>query len=81
MFKRWIVEYDHKDGRKGTVEIETEVTKSPCFEYGNGKAGILRIQKYKESKLYDLRYCKEKDLHRAMVKDFFGDGLVKATEK
>ena len=23
--KKWLVTYDHKDGRAGTVEVETEV--------------------------------------------------------
>lgn len=80
MLKKWLVEYDHKDGRSGKAEIETEVNKSECSQYGNGKSGILRVINYNQVKRYDLRYCKEKDLHMAMLEDFFGDGFVKATE-
>ena len=74
----WFVEYDHKDGRKGTVEATTIVGKSGGFQYGNGKSGMLDVDGY--TQCYDLRYWKDKDLHMAMLKDFFGAGLVKATE-
>lgn len=76
--KRWSVEYSHDDGREGTVEIITEVGKADGFQYGNGKYGMLKEGNYE--RVYDLRYCKEKDLHAAMLKDYFGDGLDKATE-
>lgn len=76
--KKWEVEYSHDDGRSGTVEITTKVGESGAFQYGNGKCGALIDGKHREG--YDLRYCREKDLHRAMLEDYFGKGLVKATE-
>lgn len=78
MSKKWNVEYDHKDGRKGTIEVRTEVEESNGFQYGNGKSGALFIGGSVHG--YDLRYNKEKDLHMAMIKEYFGKGLVKATE-
>lgn len=75
--KKWLVTYDHKDGRAGTVEIETEVADSGAFAYGNGKAGVLR--ECGQTFGYDLRYCKG-DLHRVMLDEYFGNGLVKAEE-
>ena len=75
--KKWAVEYSHKDGRKGKVHLTTEVSKSNAFEYGNGKHGTLAIDD-DQVQSYDLRYCNEEDLHMAMIKDFFGDGLVSA---
>ena len=76
--KNWRVEYSHDDGRSGTVEIITKVDESPAFHYGNGKCGVLVDNGNRES--YDLRYCREEDLHRAMLDDYFGKGLVKVTE-
>ena len=75
--KKWLVTYDHKDGRAGTVEIETEVSDSKAFAYGNGKAGAL----WEAGQMfgYDLRYCNG-DLHRVMLEEYFGNGLVKAEE-
>lgn len=75
--KRWLVEYNHADGRKGTVEVITAVGKSGAFRYGNGKYGAITVGDYTQS--YDLRYSTG-DLHKAMLESFFGDGLVKATE-
>ena len=76
--KHWRVKYDHKDGRNGEVEAITEVGETGAFQYGNGKAGALIIDGYTNG--YDLRYCKEKDLHTVMLKEYFGKGLVTATE-
>lgn len=76
--KKWNVEYDHRDGRKGTVKATTEVGESKAFQYGNGKYGALTIEGHKEG--YDLRYCHGKDLHMVMIESYFGNGLVKATE-
>lgn len=76
--KKWNVSYSHEDGRNGVVEVTTEITKSGCFDYGNGKSGALIVDGYPNG--YDLRYCGEKDLHMAMIKHYFGKGLVKATE-
>ena len=76
--KKWRVEFSHNDGREGTVEITTEVMESAAFQYGNGMCGVLKDGKHREG--YDLRYCTEKDLHKAMLEDYFGEGLVKATE-
>lgn len=75
--KRWRIEYAHADGRAGTVEAETEITKSGGFQYGNGKSGGLTINGYTTG--YDLRYASG-DLHRVMLEEYFGEGLVKATE-
>lgn len=76
--KRWSIEYSHKDGRSGTVNVTTEVGESGGFQYGNGKGGALIIDGYPYG--YDLRYSRESDLHMAMIEDYFGSGLVKATE-
>jgi hypothetical protein len=76
--KRWLVEYDHKDGRKGTVEATTEISESSGFHYGNGKCGYLQVDDFGQG--YDLRYNHDKDLHTVMLREFFGEGLVKATE-
>ena len=75
--RKWVVEYSHKDGRAGIVEATTIITESGAFKYGNGKAGLLIINDYKQG--YDLRYNNEKDLHRVMLKLYFGNGLVKAS--
>ena len=75
--KIWKVEYDHKDGRKGTVEVITEVDKYGGFQYGNCKAGTLIADGYPNG--YDLRYC-HGDLHRIMLEQYFGAGLVSAEE-
>ena len=77
--KKWIVEYDHKDGRAGKVEVTTEIMKAGGFQYGNGKGGALTVKGYQPI-VYDLRYNRDKDLHLAMIKDHFGKGLVQATE-
>lgn len=76
--KNWRVRYAHKDGRKGTVEATTEISKSGAFEYGNGKSGLLTVGDFVQS--YDLRYNHEKNLHLVMPKDYFGSGLVEAEE-
>ena len=76
--KKWIIEYAHEDGRSGIVEAETEVGKSGGFQYGNGKYGVLIVGNSEQG--YDLRYCTAKDLHRVMLNEYFGKGLVKATE-
>ena len=76
--KRWKIEYSHSDGRSGTIEATTEISKSGAFDYGNGKSGALIISGY--SNMYDLRYNTAKDLHMEMIKAYFGKGLVKATE-
>ena len=76
--KRWSVEYSHEDGRAGTIEVTTEVGKSEAFKYGNGKYGALTVGDFIQS--YDLRYNTAKDLHMVMLEDYFGKGLVKATE-
>ena len=76
--RQWSIEYSHDDGRSGTVNATTEIIKAGGFQYGNGKSGVLSIDGY--DNVYDLRYCREKDLHLAMIKEYFGNGLVKATE-
>ena len=76
--RKWNVTYSHADGRSGTIEVTTEVCKAGGFQYGNGKGGALIIDGYPNG--YDLRYNREKDLHVVMIKDYFGKGLVKATE-
>ena len=76
--KRWRVKYSHNDGRSGEVEAITKVSESGAFQYGNGKAGALIVDGY--TYRHDLRYCKEKDLHMVMLKEYFGNGLVTAIE-
>ena len=76
--KNWSIEYNHNDGRNGTVEAVTEVGESGAFAYGNRKYGTLTVGEFTQG--YDLRYSTEKDLHMVMLKEYFGDGLVKATE-
>ena len=78
MIKTWVVEYDHKDGRCGTINVTTEVVKGDGFQYGNGMHGALTINGNVQG--YDLRYSRQKDLHMAMLEEHFGKGLVKATE-
>ena len=75
--KYWVVEYDHKDGRKGTSNVTTEVADAGAFQYGNGKAGLLTTDGFKQG--YDLRYC-HGDLHKVMLDNYFGKGLVSAKE-
>lgn len=76
--KKWRVEFNHRDGRSGEIEVITEIQKSVSFEYGNGKCGAVIVDGYPF--VYDLRYSMEKDLHMVMLKEYFGNGLVKATE-
>ena len=76
--KKWKVQYNHADGRHGTVEITTEVGESQAFKYGNGKYGAIIDGDFEQS--YDLRYVNAKDLHRVIIEDYFGKGLVSATE-
>ena len=76
--KTWKVKYAHNDGRKGTVNVTTELQKGAGFQYGNGTVGRLTVNDFNQ--IYDLRYCREKDLHMVMLKEYFGDGLVSATE-
>lgn len=71
------MEYSHEDGRSGSVRVITEIRKTGGFQYGNGKAGRLVVEGYEA--FYDLRYNRAKDLHMEMLKDYFGEGLVKAT--
>ena len=75
--KRWNVQYDHKDGRSGTVEVVTEIAESGAFNYGNSKSGTLIV--CGQFNNYDLRYCGG-NLHMVMIKEYFGKGLVGATE-
>ena len=77
--KKWSIKYDHKDGRKGVVEVTTEVGKSGASRYGNGKAGMIQV-KDSDPRYYDLRYNHEPDLHMLMIEDYFGEGLVKVTQ-
>lgn len=75
--KKWKVEYSHEDGRSGVVAVTTEIQKSAGFQYGNGKAGVLVIGSFIQG--YDLRY-NSGDLHKVMLDQYFGKGLVKAEE-
>lgn len=77
MKKTWNVSYDHKDGRKGTVKVITEVERVEGASYGNQKYGRLTVGA--SSTVYDLRYNKG-NLHMVMLKDYFGTGLVNAVE-
>lgn len=76
--KKWLVSYDHKDGRKGTVEVTTKIADSEAFNYGNRKCGIL-IEKGCDGVGYDLRYAKG-NLHMVMIEGYFGSGLVNCAE-
>lgn len=76
--KNWVVNYSHKDGRHGTVNVMTEIDESKAFNYGNNKCGLLTVGEFSQG--YDLRYNHEKDLHMVMMRDYFGDGLVSAIE-
>lgn len=69
--KQWSVEYDHEDGRKGTLQVTTEIMKSGGFQYGNRKAGRLTVEGFEQ--IYDLRY-NHGDLHMVMLKGYFGIG-------
>ena len=71
---RWMVTYDHKDGRKGTIEAQTEVFGNGASKYGNGKGGSITIEG-NDPVIYDLRYS-HGDLHKLMLETFFGEGLV-----
>lgn len=73
----WNVKYDHKDGRAGVVSVVTHIKESGAFRYGNNKYGILIVGDYRHG--YDLRYNKG-DLHKVMINDYFGDGIVEITE-
>ena len=75
--KNWKVEYDHKDGRSGVVNVTTEIRDSGAFTYGNCKSGAITVNDG-EPRYYDLRY-NHGDLHMLMIKDWFGKGLVKST--
>ena len=75
--KKWRIEYSHKDGRSGTVEATTEIQQSGGFQYGNGKGGALKVDGQIWG--YDLRYASG-DLHKVMLDEYFGDGLVEAKE-
>lgn len=80
--KNWIVDYACKDprmeGRIGSLKVTTEISKSGAFDYGNGKSGTLTVEGYPHT--YDLRYCRENDLHMAMIESYFGENIVKVTE-
>lgn len=75
--KKWRVTYAHDDGRSGTVDATTEIQQSGGFQYGNGKAGALKVDG--QTRGYDLRYASG-DLHKVMLNEYFGKGLVEATE-
>lgn len=77
--KKWLVKHNHNDGRAGTVEVTTEIQKSGGFQYGNGKAGVITVGSFTQG--YDLRYNTAKDLHMIMLNEYFGTGLVSATER
>ena len=77
--KNWIINYREIDGSVGTLNATTEISASGFFAYGNGKAGALIINEYPT--VDDLRYNTSKDLHMAMIKDYFGSNLIKATER
>lgn len=77
--KKWKIQYDYHDGRKGTDIVTTIITKSKSFNYGNGLCGILVIDDFNWS--YDLRYMIPGDLHRAMINELFGSrNLVDVSE-
>lgn len=76
--KKWLVAYSHKDGRHGTVEVTTEIGESSAFDYGNKKWGLITVGDFEQS--FDLRYNRAEDLHMAMLKIYFGPGLVAAIE-
>lgn len=78
--KRWSVEYAHEDGRAGVLECTTELAKSDRLDYGNGFHGCLKVVGDGYPNVYDLRYNKEDDLHMVMLRDYFGKGLLRATE-
>lgn len=48
--KKWNVEYNHRDGRKGTIEAITEIGDSQSFNYGNGKY-VLSNHKGRERRI------------------------------
>lgn len=72
--KTWKVRYEHKDGRKEKVDVVTEIEKHENT-YGNGKYGRLSVEGF--SQIYDLRYATG-DLHKLMIKSYFGSGLISA---
>lgn len=66
--KKWHVKYSHKDGRSGEIQATTEISE---------KSGLLTVGDFSQG--YDLRY-ERGDLHKIMLNDYFGAGLVTATE-
>lgn len=76
--KRWVVTFDHMDGRKGTVEVVTEMYDSKAFQYGNMKSGKIIVGD--GERYYDFRYIKGNP-HMIMIEDFFGKGLVTVVER
>ena len=76
--KKWKVKYDHKDGRSREVDVITKIFYSGAFDYGNQTGGELIVNGAVQG--YDLRYSKERDLHRTMLEDYFGNGLAEARE-
>lgn len=73
--KKWLVCYDHNDGRSGKVKVITILEKVPGSLYGNQTYGSISINGVgTASRLYDLRYEKG-DLHLLMIEDYFGAGL------
>lgn len=76
--KKWLVAYDHGDGRYGLVTVMTELTETKCQLYGNEKVGVLIVDGLQE--IFDLRYCRDKDLHFSMLKSYFGAGLYGVKE-
>ena len=76
--KKWKVVYSHDDGRSGTVEAVTELQKDESIMYGNKTYGSLSVNNERVN-VYDLRYSRG-DLHRIMLEEYFGQGLVEATE-
>lgn len=77
--RNWTIEYDHRDGRSGAVEVKTEIEEAAAFHYGNRKMGVLTVEG--QPHIYDLRYSEAEDLHREMLEAFFGDGLTNAIER
>lgn len=81
----WDISYDHHDGRKGVVMVETQIfTNTPEQEklYGKSCTGRLVIEDDIMDKTYDLRYTRG-DRHLEMIRDWFGKGLkeVKETDR
>lgn len=81
--KRWIINYAHDDGRRGTVCAMTNVFVHKDGRYGEGgikvKLGFIDIEDDEYKAMYDLRY-EQNDPHMTMIKEYFGKGLKTADE-